>query len=88
MTRIGSQYILEGALNDGTVIYYHKTQEYVKDPSNATFFKTKKQAEKIRGAWEDYWKTVEGHNENNTKLKINDINSIFGWHIKEVQLML
>ena len=88
MFRIGSQYILKGALKDGTVIYYHKTQEYVMDPSKATFFKNKKQAEKIRSAWEEYWKTVEDHNENNTKLKINDINSIYGWHIKEVQLML
>ena len=42
MAEIGSQWILKGALNDGTVVYWNKTQEYVKDPAHATFCKNKK----------------------------------------------
>lgn len=47
MTRIGKNYILKGIFDDGSVAYWarSKNYEYVMDPSNATFFKTKEQAE-------------------------------------------
>ena len=47
MTRIGKNYILKCILNDGYKVYWarSKNYKYVMDPSNATFFKTKKEAE-------------------------------------------
>lgn len=47
MTRIGKNYILKCVFNDSTITYYAKSKnyEYAMDPSNATLFKTKKQAE-------------------------------------------
>jgi hypothetical protein len=45
MNEIGSQWIIEGHLPDGTPIYWSKTQDYVTDPKNATFCKNKKKAE-------------------------------------------
>ena len=47
MTRIGKNYILKCILNDGYVVYWARSKNYkfVMDPSNATFFKTKKEAD-------------------------------------------
>lgn len=86
MFEIGSQWILKGVLNDGTTVYWNKTQEYVKDPLHATFFKNQKQAEKNKKAWDDYWKATNGSNASN--LKFEDVNPSVGWEVKEIKLML
>ena len=48
MAEIGSQWILKGTLSDGTVVYWNKTQEYVKDPAHATFCKIKSRQKRTR----------------------------------------
>ena len=89
MAEIGSQWILKGTLNDGTIVYWNKTQEYVKDPAHATFIKSQKQAEKNKKAWEDWWNTAKALTDKNPNpLKFEDLNPYIGWEVKEVKLML
>lgn len=91
MAEIGSQWILKGTLSDGTVVYWNKTQEYVKDPAHATFCKNKKQAEKNKKAWEDWWNAAKSLTENHIDkpaLKFEDVNPFIGWEVKEIKLML
>lgn len=47
MTRIGSRWILKAVFDDVSVAYWAKSKnyEFAVDPTNATLFKTKKQAE-------------------------------------------
>lgn len=47
MTRIGKNYILKCIFEDGDIGYWAKSKcyKFVMDPSNATLFKTKKQAD-------------------------------------------
>lgn len=83
---IGTLAYLKGTFADGTVVYWNKTQEYVKDPAHATFCKNKKQAEKNKKAWEDWWNTAKALTENNhidkPSLKFEEVNPWIDWEVK------
>lgn len=85
---IGSQWIIKGTLCNGATVYYNKSQEYVENPANATFAKTKKKAEKTIKEHEDWWNAAKSLEANHIgdHPKFEDVQPHINWEVKEIKM--